>query len=242
MTAALRAPWVVSSRRRQGVLDGPAQDVESLPEKLGTDAKAPAPLADRRRLPVEGDETVTPLVLRLLTGGRPAAVLRAVRPVDVDAVDAVLLRWARPHVGQEVLEAVPPLTHRDAAPTIIGIGCVLRIRAASAHPRPNDMLRRVAQAVGKVCSAGALAMEATTRACGATRQVALSDDDLATTRADASPLAHTSAPLDLFDHGESIELSPEQIHAGLWGSSHSDIVPQNRLLLYYEWGPSWRSL
>ena len=64
----------------------------------------------------------------------PSAVLGAVWPIGIDAVDRVFGRGLRPHVGYEILEGAaclraPAVTDGDAATAVCGIRPMVRVAA-----------------------------------------------------------------------------------------------------------------
>lgn len=82
------------------------------------------------------------MVPALLGGGRPAAVLRRVRPVVVDAVDGRAL-GLRPHVREEVHEALrpePSIADRDASAAVARPVGALGVRAAADDATPGRVL------------------------------------------------------------------------------------------------------
>lgn len=81
------------------------------------------------------------LVVVLLGGCRPSAILDAVIPLVVDAVDAVVLRGSPAHVGQEVLEDVPPLADRDTTRPVVGVVTVVWVFASTEHCGPGAIFR-----------------------------------------------------------------------------------------------------
>ena len=92
------------------------------------------------------DELATVSSLVLTRG--PAAVVGRVRPIVIFALQCQIWRRTRPHVGDEILEAVTPaVAHRDPAPTVVFIEFMLRREAPSLHVHPDAILRHGAPAV-----------------------------------------------------------------------------------------------
>ncbi len=79
--------------------------------------------------------------LRLFRGRSPAAVLRRVIAVIVDAVECVPGRRAASHISQEVLEVQPASANLDAAPTIAVVASGIRIDASLLHRVPRAVFR-----------------------------------------------------------------------------------------------------
>src|SRR5262249_14423497 len=77
-------------------------------------------------------------VVRLLLGGRPVAIFGTVRPVVVDAVEAVLGRWPRPYISPARIAVLEPAFANGNAPATVicpisGVG----IGAALDHAQPR---------------------------------------------------------------------------------------------------------
>lgn len=70
----------------------------------------------------------------------PAAILRLVIPVIVDAIQNVIF-WALPHIGKKVRKLVPARAYRNAASAIICPVRGLRIAASRAHSFPYCVKR-----------------------------------------------------------------------------------------------------
>ena len=80
---------------------------------------------------------------------RPAAVLRRVVAVVVDAIQFLSL-WAMPHIGIEVIELLPYGADLNPAPAIIRVLGILWITASLRHRPPSAIGFRHAQAVSAV--------------------------------------------------------------------------------------------
>lgn len=93
---------------------------------------------DPRPLLLEG----TPIV-RLLDARCPSAVARRVRPIIVRvAIQRVLCRRPRTHIGQEPRKVLAPLlSHRNAATAVAVVRRVVRVEAAPLRTVPRDVLR-----------------------------------------------------------------------------------------------------
>lgn len=67
----------------------------------------------------------------------PAAILGAIRPVIVDAINAKLGGWSRTHVCEEGHKVVlPAIANKDAAPAVARPGFVARVGASALHFDP----------------------------------------------------------------------------------------------------------
>lgn len=69
--------------------------------------------------------------------GGPAAILRAIGAVVVDAVDRVGWRWARAHISEEVIERrAPAVAHGYASPAVVIPVRAISIEAACLQVAP----------------------------------------------------------------------------------------------------------
>jgi hypothetical protein len=106
-------------------------------------------LGQCHRLSEHRDVTVGSGIGRLLPLRRPIAIIGGVRAVVVATLQR-LVRRTRSHVSVEVLEAIaPPLTDRDAAPTVAVVVRPLGLMAATPHVRPNPVLGRLRHSVSR---------------------------------------------------------------------------------------------
>ncbi len=136
------------------------------------DAMQFAPVSKRFGYAIDGDVMSVPLIPGLLFAGCPAAILRAVRAVVVNAVNAVLRRRLCAHVSEEVLETVTPaVADRNASPAIVlvcpGVRGVAPTHyagpapilggppAAGAMPVPETSLSRCPDSQTPACDGGA---------------------------------------------------------------------------------------
>ena len=86
------------------------------------------------------EPTPTAPVVGLLGGCRPAAILRGIAEIVVNAVKG-MPDWSWSHVLDEELKIAPTLTYGDTSRTVIRIGRVSRVRTASPHRRPGAVVR-----------------------------------------------------------------------------------------------------
>ena len=82
------------------------------------------------------------LVSSLLASRSPSAILWRVVPVVVDAIKRQTGRTL-PHVGKEILEFQPSLTHRDTSPAVIIELTDIRVPATPQHCSPNPVFGSV---------------------------------------------------------------------------------------------------
>lgn len=105
------------------------------------------------------------VALLFLRGG-PPAVARLVVAVVVYAVKRVFRRWSAPHVCEEILKDMPPLTDFDPTTAITSIPTSFWVAASLAHRGPSHpllagpqaMSRFEATAVGEAAATPALAV------------------------------------------------------------------------------------
>lgn len=83
-------------------------------------------------------------ILHLLETRRPVAIARFIIAAVVLAVDAVVFRWTRPHVGEERLEGLsPPCAHNYAASSVVFVCTMSHAFAPLNNCGPNPILRSV---------------------------------------------------------------------------------------------------
>jgi len=121
----------------------------------------PRPCVHAERNAVDGDLASARSVLSLLLVRRPLAILRRIPSVVVDAVNAVLQRWPRPHVGHEGRERTPPLGADGNAPTAIPfVEVSVGVLASSNHVLPHSVLWRSTHAVRGMGGAAGFSVDA----------------------------------------------------------------------------------
>lgn len=129
-------------RRGQCAFHRPLDCVQPSINDVVRDTERGCPVHDGHRPAVMSQVAIVAPVPALLGLCRPPTIIGAVGAVVVNPVDAVLRRGARPHVGIERGEVVPPLADRDAPPAIVGVCLEARITAASPHATPRAVLGR----------------------------------------------------------------------------------------------------
>lgn len=88
------------------------------------------------------------LIDSLFSWSCPAAIARLVIAVRVNAIDRVVFRRSRPHVGVEVLEAVEPsLADRNAASPVASVVFATETAASVFDTGPRKVLARFRHAV-----------------------------------------------------------------------------------------------
>lgn len=137
----------LSRRSGQGFVNCPTLR-QSRNDRSTRDTCAPGPILDAHGLAIHGEKARFARVQNLLSARSPSAVVRRIRAVVVDAVDRMVLRWPRTHVGKKVSERVAPtFADENASASVVGIGDVVPVVAASVHGHPRQMFRRVCQTV-----------------------------------------------------------------------------------------------
>lgn len=122
------------------IFDRPAS-AKALSYQRDMPAKAVGPFGHAFRFAVGGEHSVVSPIASLHRVRCPTAVFWGI----VTRVVAPFKRQAwgsRPHVGDEILKAVPPLADSDAAPAVIAEGGIIRITAPLEHACPDVVFRR----------------------------------------------------------------------------------------------------
>lgn len=138
----------VLSRLAQGAVNAPSEFQQALANTQTRNAKLLSPCAEGFGLPLERQHVVVALVSGLLGHRRPAAVIRFVWAVIVDAIQRVRLAWDWPHVFHKGAQGcAPAFAHGNTPPTvavkrIVGFGVTPAL-----HPKPDSVLPRLACAV-----------------------------------------------------------------------------------------------
>lgn len=133
-----------SSRLRLGLEPGVKHGVRRSPreqtvaDRASTESGSLSPLADGRANTVVFDEHVVPPVAVLFDVRSPSAVVGVVALVHVDAVNRQAWRGFT-HVGQEVVERQPPLTHRDTPPAVPLERRAVWVSASGEHAPPDSV-------------------------------------------------------------------------------------------------------
>ena len=93
---------------------------------------------------------VVALVDTLFFSCRPAAVLRGVWAVIIDALNAVFGARSTPHVGKELIERLlPAIANKNSTPAVIFVRLIRGVAAALSHVHPAYVLRAVRQSVAR---------------------------------------------------------------------------------------------
>lgn len=117
-------------RLGQRPVNRPAVLVNSAPNRSPVNAGYFAPFANRSSLISENEDEVVAPVPAVGFGIGPSAVFRGIRSVVVDAINLVLGRRPRPHVGNKVIERCPAFAHFYSSAAVHGVARVARIFAS----------------------------------------------------------------------------------------------------------------
>lgn len=130
-----------AKRSRQGGLNAPAT-LQAKADHARSGSDVLRPFARGSGSSVERDGGVGARVLALFASCGPAAIVRRVRAVVVDALNRVLVGWSWPHIGQKSLKAIEPSSaHGDASAAVVLEPFVTGVYAALPCCRPHGIFR-----------------------------------------------------------------------------------------------------
>ena len=165
---------------------------QSHPQRAVWHACDSGQLGDCHDVSVPSHSNVSARVECLVGIRGPSAILRRVRTVVVDAVNRVLQRRSRSHVGVERGVVVPALADGNASAAVARIFVMLGIQASLPHRQPRRVFNTPAS-YGVSMSALSFSYPSTThtptRARGASSDVPLLRDDDTTAIATELPSA-----------------------------------------------------
>lgn len=75
-------------------------------------------------------------IMPLFHGCCPTAIIRAIRAVVVETINAMVRRWTRLHILDEVLDDMPAMAHPDAPSSIIRVFVIPLLVTPGHHRRP----------------------------------------------------------------------------------------------------------
>ena len=135
----MTALWRKFSLFSHGPVDVPSTD-NSASECGWRNADLDGPLKNSRGLSkILNAPTARTLITRLLQDCGPSAIPRSVRPVVVDAVDAVTL-WARTHISKKCRKGIDPFVADGYSSTAVAfVSLVVSVQASSLHSVPNSI-------------------------------------------------------------------------------------------------------
>lgn len=165
--------------------------LDAVSQRRGCDAKMFSQSSESSSLTTIRHQPVIPLVGTLLYTGCPPAIFGAVRPVVVDAFNA-LVGWLLSHIGKEVGKRLPPFADRDAAPAVVRVGFAGTVLASLPHGVPYAVGVGARLAMSLVCP-NKFALPAPAASGVAAGQVSGANNDFLTAGADAMPVDDRSA-------------------------------------------------
>lgn len=211
MTATLTGGFTATigvNGRAQCPFVGPTKSQTTQDRPYGN-AKFPGPFSCREGSVAQSHWMVVSSVVSLFYGSRPAAIARFVVAVYVYAVNRVLGRWSRTHVGVEVLDRVfPSVANGDPTTAIIGVVLVSGVEAPMLHQVPYCVLRSESQSVLRDVF---LALDLTTRP-GSASKISAGDLGFRVASASAQPQVEASVvSSEVSNHRQLSELSAREV-------------------------------
>ena len=162
-------------------------------------------------------------IVRLFFDGSPAAIIRSVWAVVVDAVELVQWRWFAAHVGKEVFVNIPAWVHRNAAPTIAFPIFILGIAGAVACAGPAFPFGSAAGpiTVAGICATDSRVLVAATRSSCSTFQIVGSDNFFIAAITLDKPVCIATACVGQFRDGQKIEASACEVENLIFTFGHA---------------------
>ena len=195
-----------ADRCGQGFFNGPAELIDSCFECTIGNSLFAGPHHHALSFTKSSDHVVSAHVVHLFHPRRPSAILWRIIAVSVNAVDAVLRRWARPHVGVESGEVIFPAVADAYAASAIGrISISAREGAAADYVTPHRILWHSDQSMCGVRFRPALISVTTTGSCVAGSEVASKHQCFVSTSALANPLDAVLGIFSASNDGEKRE-------------------------------------
>ena len=189
----------------QSTIYGPSRTLNAVAKRAVVNAVFLRHLLHRCSLAVICDPVVHALIIVLLFVRAPAAILRAVIAVVVDAFQRHPGRWF-PHVGQEVPKVAPTFADGDAAAAIVAVPCGFWIRASLNHTFPSAINARFMAPVFEQRGAGDM-------------------DGIFSALFRPTGVTHTASSASLeFPRDDESHLAALRAGAGYFGSSHSQLL------------------
>lgn len=124
-------------RKRQGFSNGPS-GFDATHKRTITYTQLLSPSGKRLRLSVKTDQPVVSLIAALHCVIGPPYITRSVVSMIVDAIQSQSVRW--PHIGGESFERLEVRRYFNTAPSIVRIGWVVGILAATPHILPDSIV------------------------------------------------------------------------------------------------------
>lgn len=130
---------------RESDLRRPAHPDQAGVQRPVAHAEFLCPLGDGLRTPLIGHHAVPARVIHLIALRNPAAVIRRVRTVTVNALNRQAVPVRGTHVVDKSVEHPPALAHLDSAAAIVRPVVGIRIRAAVPHVAEDHVKPRSSQ-------------------------------------------------------------------------------------------------
>lgn len=128
------------------------------------------------------------LVGGLLMGCGPTAVLRGVRPVIVDPVDRVSIRWPYAYVREKIIKRIPSSADVNSTVVVVTVPFVIGC-ASSAHVQPCVIFRRSSHVMFRELIGSPFTLQATATALFPTSKIGLMRQTFRTAVASTNPSA-----------------------------------------------------
>ena len=208
----------MKSGERQRFFGGPAK-FQALVNLAPINAKRFRPFGERLGLAERMDEYAVALVSGLFRWSGPAAVIRAIVGIYVNAVNRVGAGWCGSHVGKEVLKLVPLLANLDSAPAVVWVILAAGIVAALHHVCPGlvflGLLPDAGMAVRGVGFRSSLPLKASARPRMPVGQLRSINNGFGSALAPAAPVGSSATNFRKFQHRECVEGLSRKIKS-LW--------------------------
>ena len=208
----------MKSGERQRFFGRPAK-FQALVNPAPINAERFRPFGKRLGLAERLNEYAVALVSSLFRWRGPAAVIRAVVGIYVNAVNRVGASWRDSHISKEGLKFVPLLANLDSASTIVWVILAAGIVAALHHVRPGlvflGLLPNAGMAVCGVGFGSRLPLKASARPRMTVGQLRPIDNGLRSALAPATPVGTSATNFSKFQHRERVEGLSRKIKS-LW--------------------------
>ena len=151
------------NRRIQCLFDRPTVPVKAVIKQPSRHAEVGFPIDYAHCHARMGQHPRVAVVARLGSISGPSRILRAIRPVIVDAIKSKSLHPKRLVITNERRGIVPTVANNDPSPAVSGVTFIRRIITTLMHCGPRIMQRGSAHAVAHVSFSGALPIKAPAR-------------------------------------------------------------------------------
>ena len=149
--------WLTNSPCLRPSAQEPAADNAS------PSAKPFAPLSHAQGFPVVSNKPAISLIPGLLHKGRPPAIFRGVRAININSIKALSIR-SNAHIGEEVIKGIYPSVANGYPPSSVVFEAVIAFdKASTAHCNPSPVCGCVSHSVGAESGDGIFYTVATAR-------------------------------------------------------------------------------